>query len=88
MSHSYHCHSCCPGFSDYFYNEYWNETWSVSGDRGTTRAEYSLNITGCNETCKYILVTTTRYRVWPESSICGAVPTRRLTWGSLKQLYR
>jgi hypothetical protein len=63
----------------------WDTKWSRSGDDVTTTTTFTSSL--CGQT-SCITMTGTRTRVWPESSICGSVPTRPLTWGHLKLLYR
>ena len=86
------CHQCCGpnGYWDYIAS--WSANWSLAGDVATTTVVFSSTTSQPPEcgpsgtTC--IRTTGTRTRVWPESSICGAVPVLRQTWGSLKLRYR
>jgi len=68
------CHCCLNGNTLYF-NEEWDTKWSLSGDVATTVTSYSYSRSGCNDFTTCIQSMGTRTRVWPESSICPAVPT-------------
>jgi len=62
--------------------------WTLRGDVATTTVMYSDIVPpGCGPS-HCIQSTGTRTRVAPESSVCGAVPARPITWGHLKLLYR
>ena len=89
-SNYFDCHSCCP-FGTWDYQANWVANWSLSGDVATTSVTFTSHIIAtapCASSSSCSKTTGTRTRVWPESSICGAVPVRRQTWGRLKLLYR
>jgi hypothetical protein len=87
----YDFHGSPPKYSSYTYQL----QWDLSGDVATTSTSYTYVavVITAGGTCIFLPATCirstgTRTRVWPESSICGAVPTRPASWGKLKLLYR
>jgi len=79
----------CPGNSTT--HQTLEATWTLSGDVATMVFTNTMSITsgypGCGgTTCTKR--TGTRTRVSDGSAACGAVPTRRHTWGMLKIVYR
>ncbi len=79
----------CPGNSTV--HQTLEANWTLSGDFATTVVTNTMSVTsgypGCyGTTCTK--TTGTRTRVSDGAAACGAVPTRRQTWGKLKLLYR
>jgi hypothetical protein len=79
----------CPGNSTF--HQTLEVNWTLSGNVATTVYTNTMTIQsgfpGCGGT-RCTKKTGTRTRVSDGAAVCGPVPTRPRTWGSLKILYR